>query len=523
MQRKKEANLMKNLFKKIGALLVAAVMVLSMCTAVFADDTTKATITVKTPDGALVLGGNDNTTIWCVQVIEPDPTTETGWKFSNGVESAFTSNFGNNVEAQTAIKMLANKAAQDNGQNLKYAGVTPASSEQFEKALAAVNVTDANKVKKNPIDVDKAGVYAIKAAQNGYTYKEMAAYVGFSDNMVVDGNVDVDAKRSSKVINKSVKEDPDHVVAIGDIKTYTVETEVPAFTPTDANQYFAVKDIIRGAEYVKAENSNDVAVNVKVDGAEVSNYEIEMGEGTFTIILKDNRAGKTVDAKVNNESVINEANSYYAKKLVVTYQAKITDVTATNTAYGNVGSDEKSSTPVNLYTGTIKVIKKETNSEKLLPNAKFVVYRMNDGKKEYAKLTSNGKLAGWTEAVNSDVKVDIKNGNTNDIGIIVTDAKGEATVSGLDLGDYYFEEVEAPTGYSLDAEPGVVKVELKGKTEASAITDVSSEALIKLNTKLNSLPSTGGMGTYLFTIIGVVVMAGAAGAFFISRRKGSEE
>lgn len=514
---------MKNLFKKIGALLVAAVMVLSMCTAVFADDTTKATITVKTPDGALVLGGNDNTTIWCVQVIEPDPTTETGWKFSNGVESAFTSNFGNNVEAQTAIKMLANKAAQDNGQNLKYAGVTPASSEQFEKALAAVNVKDANKVKKNPIDVDKAGVYAIKAAQNGYTYKEMAAYVGFSDNMVVKGNVDVDAKRSSKVINKSVKEDPDHVVAIGDIKTYTVETEVPAFTPTDANQYFAVKDIIRGAEYVKAENSNDVAVNVKVDGAEVSNYEIEMGEGTFTIILKDNRAGKTVDAKVNNESVINEANSYYAKKLVVTYQAKITDVTATNTAYGNVGSDEKSSTPVNLYTGTIKVIKKETNSEKLLPNAKFVVYRMNDGKKEYAKLTSNGKLAGWTEAVNSDVKVDIKNGNTNDIGIIVTDAKGEATVSGLDLGDYYFEEVEAPTGYSLDAEPGVVKVELKGKTEASAITDVSSEALIKFNTKLNSIPSTGGMGTYLFTIIGVVVMAGAAGAFFISRRKGSEE
>ena len=43
------------------------------------------------------------------------------------------------------------------------------------------------------------------------------------------------------------------------------------------------------------------------------------------------------------------------------------------------------------------------------------------------------------------------------------------------------------------------------------------------DTKLHSLPHTGGMGTYLFTIIGVVVMAGAAGAFFISRRKGSEE
>ena len=43
------------------------------------------------------------------------------------------------------------------------------------------------------------------------------------------------------------------------------------------------------------------------------------------------------------------------------------------------------------------------------------------------------------------------------------------------------------------------------------------------NTKLGELPSTGGMGTYLFTIIGVVVMVGAAGAFFISRRRESEE
>ena len=139
-------------------------------------------------------------------------------------------------------------------------------------------------------------------------------------------------------------------------------------------------------------------------------------------------------------------------------------------------------------------------------------------------MTKDGKLAGWTEAVNSDVKDDIKNGNTNDIGIIVTDAKGEATVSGLDLGKYYFEEVEAPTGYSLDATPNEVTVTLKeNATVAKASTDVISNPINKYNTKLNSLPSTGGMGTYLFTIIGVVVMAGAAGAFFISRRKGSEE
>lgn len=61
MQRKKGANLMKNLFKKIGALLVAAVMVLSMCTAVFADETSATTAT-----GSITVTGltaNDNTTI----------------------------------------------------------------------------------------------------------------------------------------------------------------------------------------------------------------------------------------------------------------------------------------------------------------------------------------------------------------------------------------------------------------------------------------------------------------------------
>ena len=63
---------MKNLFKKIGALLVAAVMVLSMCTAVFAETKTSATITVKNADDA---------TLTYAQVIKADQSTKTGWNF----------------------------------------------------------------------------------------------------------------------------------------------------------------------------------------------------------------------------------------------------------------------------------------------------------------------------------------------------------------------------------------------------------------------------------------------------------
>lgn len=63
MQRKKGANLMKNLFKKIGALLVAAVMVLSMCTAAFAA-VKEATIIVNNLDA--------KATISYLEIIVPD-------------------------------------------------------------------------------------------------------------------------------------------------------------------------------------------------------------------------------------------------------------------------------------------------------------------------------------------------------------------------------------------------------------------------------------------------------------------
>lgn len=80
MQRKKGANLMKNLFKKIGALLVAAVMVLSMCTAVFAATKDTATITVTNAGKA---------TLTYAQVIKADQSTKTGWNFvDNDVASA---------------------------------------------------------------------------------------------------------------------------------------------------------------------------------------------------------------------------------------------------------------------------------------------------------------------------------------------------------------------------------------------------------------------------------------------------
>ena len=80
--------------------------------------------------------------------------------------------------------------------------------------------------------------------------------------------------------------------------------------------------------------------------------------------------------------------------------------------------------------------------------------------------------------------------------------EGTVLVKGLGAGTYVITETKAPKGYSINTNIDNVTL-TKDSAETRNVT------LPVTDTKLGALPSTGGMGTYLFTIIGVVVMAGA--------------
>lgn len=106
---------MKNLFKKIGALLVAAVMVLSMCTAAFAA-VKEATITVNNLDA--------KATISYLEIIVPDQTTETGWAFSNGAADEFKKVFSGLSDQQIIWKLIK----YEDGTAKVPTGIEPASA-----------------------------------------------------------------------------------------------------------------------------------------------------------------------------------------------------------------------------------------------------------------------------------------------------------------------------------------------------------------------------------------------------------
>lgn len=467
---------MKRYLRKIGALLLTFIMALSMCTSVFAVTKNSATITVSNAEGA---------TLSYAQVIKPDRTTETGWAFTSPeIGEAYKTAFGV-THVQDAIKAMipANKV---DAQKLGAAQAAAANVAGF------VTMT-------NPKTVTEAGVYLIKATETGFTYNIMAAYIGFGE-VTIDGttyeypsltDAKLEAKKTPTQVIKTV-EDSDNVTHTGDVLTYTVKTNVPYIAPTDTDNTFWVYDELTGAEYTET-----ATAKITLAGNDItSGHSITFNEAKTQF-------------QVNLSDLINTANSNAGKEVVIIYKVKVTSAndTITNTAKaGHKDGEQYGNKTVTTYEGNIILTKTSEDCSEKLAGAGFEV-------RKDSKTTEPLKFTKLEDGV-------YKYDPSGNVTMVETGTAGTVKIQGLDVGTYYFKEIQAPKGYSINKEE--VHATLEVKEEGGIASKVLTADTSMKDTKLSELPSTGGTGTYIFTVLGVMVMTGVAGMFLISRRKENE-
>nr|WP_296156950.1 SpaA isopeptide-forming pilin-related protein [uncultured Blautia sp.] len=206
--------------------------------------------------------------------------------------------------------------------------------------------------------------------------------------------------------------------------------------------------------------------------------EFEIGENNFYV-------------KVIEENVVIATADEVSTKYNVSYK---TDAN---------GSTIKQTITNTKITADLKLLKVEKGQTTGLSGAEFALYKAVE-----------------------DASGNLKTGDPVQNKNIITDINGKATASGLIPGKYILKEIKAPTGYVLSTSEWIVEVSdtktvtvmLNGNTLA---VNGEGEYVIE-NTKIYSLPSAGGSGTYGFTISGVAILTAALLLFIKNKRKEDE-
>ena len=246
-----------------------------------------------------------------------------------------------------------------------------------------------------------------------------------------------------------------------DLKVYTTDVNSPLVEDTD---------------YTFEYDSTANKITISLISSKIRDLKGEAIHVKYTVTVNEN-------AVVGSDGTINKAEVEY-----------------TNNPDGTTDGSKKE---VKVYSFKIKINKKKDNGSPL-KGATFGLYR---------------------DAACADK---IEEATSGDDGVINF---GDA--SKLAAGTYYLKELQAPSGYS--ALTSVVKVVISTATpNDNTIYDfkysmnegdennVGEDGVISLditNNKGFNLPATGGMGTYLFTIGGLVIMAGAALLLIASKKR----
>lgn len=308
---------------------------------------------------------------------------------------------------------------------------------------------------------------------------------------------------------------------IGQLVTYTVDGKIPDTTGYDQYVYKIKDTMTKGLDFVQKDGSTvegailEVTVSVGESSEKVS--ATLSGEGNRTMVIDLSEWVRTHQAEKGQTFTV----TYYAKQ---NQQADVTEKNSATLEYGNNPNDVVEGKPSIVPTPTYPLnINKTDSKTTMLAGASFRLYRdLND-----AKAANDNAIKMVGENGQYTVAADQTTGNMDVVSVkgALEGGNYNLQINGLAAGTYYLVETKAPDGYNKLSEPITVTF-TKSATEdenewtvSKNNTEVPDKILDIQNKAGTLLPETGGMGTILFTVIAVILIAGVAISFVVSRRK----
>lgn len=332
-------------------------------------------------------------------------------------------------------------------------------------------------------------------------------------------------KSSQPAIVKTVTDPTDQSVAIGDEVTYQLSVQIPTYPEAATAIAFHVGDKVSEGLSLQSDT-----IEVKdVDGNIVAN-------NVYTLNTTPGKTSKDTEYSFEISFTEDYIKANPSKVLHISYKAKVNQNALTQDSLKNVAyigyyhdpydttSYKEKTDEKNVYTYGIIVEKVGEDETSKLKNAEF-------------SLSKEGETTALTFSKASDGSyvLDPK-GNT----VLSVGTSGEFTIQGLDEGTYILKETKVPDGgYVLPDGEITLKISDTSKngvldngeavlTTSGAHEIVGNAELVENKVKVivkNSkttdikLPVTGGAGTLMFSVVGIVLMCGGAAMIIRNKKK----
>lgn len=483
--------------RQLFALVLALVLTLGLCATAFADEAKPGSITISNP-----AQGKTYEVFKLLDVVEDESDlankgfiyklTADAWAdFITNVKDGSGTNYFNLYENNGMTYVLANENLE--GGIADFAAKAKAYAESNK--LTPIKTATAGTEGTLKIDGLDLGYYLVRSDLGILCSLDTTA-----------PNAQVREKNEATVIVKNVEDTTkkQNVAEIGTYVKFTIQITVKDKAPVN---YKLVDEMTKGLTFVNDENH---PLTVKVTRGESESTLTNVDD--YTVAETSTPKGFTLKFKDEGSASILKTGdvvtvTYYAQ---INENAKIADEANVNKAkveYGTNSHTEYATTETYVWKMDIVKYTMEQETEKKLAGATFKLSRDKEGVDviKLAKVDDTTyRLALPTE---TDTAVDT----------ITTGETGVLVINGLADGTYYLTETKAPRGYNLLREPVKVKIDhttANGKlTETSFVadqTETDTSGVVKVENNAGAeLPSTGGIGTTVFYVLGSAMALGA--------------